>query len=76
MRNLTLSIDDDILLEARKFALENRTTVNQLVRDYLSRIAAQRDRRRAARERLKRSMRTKRVEVGERRWAREDIYER
>ncbi len=76
MRNLTLSIDEDILLEARKFALENDTTVNQLVRDYLARIARQTNRRRAARERLLRFMKTRQVEVGERRWTREELYDR
>ena len=76
MRNLTLSIEDDILLEARKFALASNTTVNQLVREYLARIAGQAQRREASRERLVRLMKTKRVEVGDRRRTREELYER
>lgn len=35
MANLTLSVDDDLLRRARLRALEQGTTVNALVRDYL-----------------------------------------
>ena len=35
MANLTLSIDDELLRRARMRALELRTTVNALVREYL-----------------------------------------
>jgi hypothetical protein len=76
MRNLTLSIDEDVLLEARKYALENQTTVNQLVRDYLEQIAGRADRRRAAREKLFKLMQERRVDLGGRRWNRDDVYER
>lgn len=39
MPNLTLSIDDDLLQRAREAALRDRTSVNALVRDYLTRYA-------------------------------------
>lgn len=39
MANLTLSIDDAVLKRARIRALEQGTTVNALVRDYLERFA-------------------------------------
>lgn len=35
MANLTLVIDDDLLLRARKRALDQGTSVNALVRNYL-----------------------------------------
>ena len=35
MANLTLTIDDDVLLRARQRALEHGTSVNALVREYL-----------------------------------------
>lgn len=76
MKNLTLAIDEDILLAARKLALERNTTVNQLVRDYLASLANQNDRRQAARERILRFMKDKRVEVGDVTWSRDDLYER
>ena len=76
MANLTLSIDDEILHEARKYALERRTTVNQLVREYLAGLNAQEERRRIARERLKAIMERGLVDVGPITWKREDLYER
>lgn len=36
--NLTLSIDDTLLKEARKAAIEKDTTVNAMVRAYLSEL--------------------------------------
>lgn len=39
MANLTISIDDDVLRSARIRALEHRTSVNAVVRDYLERYA-------------------------------------
>jgi hypothetical protein len=37
MKNVTLSIDDHVLDRARKLAAERGTSVNQMVRDFLSR---------------------------------------
>ena len=37
MANLTITIDDDVLHRARRRALEQRTSVNALLRDYLER---------------------------------------
>lgn len=75
MQNLTLAIEDQILLEARKFALEQGTSVNQMVRDYLAGLAGQRDQRRLACAALKAAFRKG---VGEmpRNWKREDLYDR
>ncbi len=76
MRNLTLAIDDGLLLEARKLALDQNTTVNRLVRDFLAELVQGRDGRKQARARLRRSMREKRLVVGARTWSREELHER
>ena len=39
MSNLTVSIPEDVLRKARIRALEHRTSVNAVVRDYLERYA-------------------------------------
>ncbi|MGI8439844.1 MAG: hypothetical protein ACR2NV_06550 [Thermoleophilaceae bacterium] len=39
MANLTLTVDEDTLLRARVKALEQGTSVNAVVRDYLDRFA-------------------------------------
>ena len=48
--NLTLSIDDDVIREARRRAEALGTSVNQLVRDYLEQFAGKRDPAAAAAE--------------------------
>ncbi len=69
-------MDDDLLLEARKIALEHRTTVNQLVREYLTSLVERESRIGKARSNLKRAFRSGVFEMGDRTWAREDLYER
>ncbi len=76
MANLTLAIEDETLHEARKYALEHRTTVNQLVREYLSGLTSLQERRRIARERLLAAMKRGLVDLGPITWKREDLYER
>ncbi|MGH9659222.1 MAG: hypothetical protein ACRD96_11805, partial [Bryobacteraceae bacterium] len=73
-RNLTLVIEADILLEARRMALDRRTTVNQLVRDFLTEMVQ--GRRRVAREQLKAAFEHGLIEVGDRRWTRDELHER
>ena len=41
--NLTLSVDDDVVREARRRAEAMGTSVNQLVREYLEQLAGKRD---------------------------------
>ena len=72
-RNLTLSISKEVLLEARKYALDHGTSVNRLVRDYLAGLSDQEERRRRAREHLLNGPKT---EIGPITWKREDLYER
>ena len=75
-QNITLVIEEDLLLAARKIALDQRTSVNQLVREFLTSLVEEPDRRRLARARLKQAFDTGLVEVGDRTWSRDDLYER
>jgi Family of unknown function (DUF6364) len=45
MANLTLSLDDSLLRQAREAALREQTSVNALVRDYLTRYVDAKRRR-------------------------------
>jgi len=75
-QNLTLVIEEDLLLAARKLALDRRTSVSQLVRDYLTMLVQEPSRRRLARARLTKAFETGLVEVGDRKWSRDDLYDR
>jgi hypothetical protein len=73
-QNVTLVIEEDVLLAARKVALDQRTSVNQLVREYLVALVEEPSRRRLARARLRKVFATGLVEVGDRKWSRDDLY--
>lgn len=49
MKNITLAIEDGVLDRARLVAAERRTTVNAMVREFLTDVAGQEERRRNAR---------------------------
>ena len=73
---MTLVVEEDLLLAARKVALDRRTSVNQLVREYLAALVEEPGRRRVARARLRRAFETGLVSVGDRKWSRDDLYDR
>lgn len=35
MKNVTLSLPDDLLSKSREYALDHNTSLNQMIRDYL-----------------------------------------
>jgi hypothetical protein len=75
-QNLTLVVEEDLLLAARKVALDQRTSVNQMVREYLAALVEEPGRRRLARARLRKAFETGLVDIGERSWSRDDLYAR
>ena len=77
--NVTLSLDNDLVREVRKIALERDTTLTGLVRDYLKDLAAEHarsGRKRREREALERSFRQFQFRVGRKTWNREELHER
>lgn len=72
MANLTLVVDDQVLREARKLAIDRGTSVNQMVREFLETTVQQSTARRQARKRLL----SLSLPVGPITWKREDLYER
>ena len=77
--NITLSLDDKLVKEIRKVAVERDTTLTGLVRDYLEQLAAESavsGRRRREREALKRSFNQFQFQVVKRNWKREDLHAR
>ena len=77
--NITLSLNDKLVKEVRKIAVERDTTLTGLVREYLERLAAESavsGRRRREGEALERSFEQLEFRVGKRTWKRADLYER
>jgi hypothetical protein len=75
-QNVTLVIDEDLLLAARKVALDQRTSVNQLVREYLTALVEEPGRRRLAGARLSKLFEAGLIDIGDRKWSRNDLYDR
>ncbi len=50
MANVTLTADEHLLAKAREYAQARKTTLNQLVRNYLARLTGELDPQRAAEE--------------------------
>jgi len=76
MKNITLSVDDDVLAAVRRHAAERDSTVNALVREYLTNLAGHRDRARRARSRLRQLSKQSQGRLGKKTWTREDLHER
>lgn len=77
--NVTLSLDDKLVRDVRKIAVERDTTLTGLVRAYLEELAAEQaasGRKRREREAVERSFSQFQFLVGKRTWKREDLYAR
>jgi hypothetical protein len=75
-KNVTLTLDDALLRSARKAAIDRNTSVNQLVRDFLTRLVRESDQQQTALANLDEMFRTTRIQVGRQHWKREDLHER
>ena len=76
MKNITLSIDEKILAAARRYAAEQNSSVNAIVREYLADIARREYRAARARERLGQLGRESSARIGARKWQRDELHER
>ena len=77
MKNITLAVDEDVLAKVRRIAAEQDTTVNALVREYLTRMAQEKSRADRVREELVKLSDESEGRMGEDyQWDREAIYDR
>jgi hypothetical protein len=77
--NITLSLDEKLVKNVRKIAVEKDTTLTGLVRAHLEHLAAEHaasGRKRREREALERSFGQFQFRLGKRTWKREDLYVR
>jgi hypothetical protein len=77
MANLTITVDEGILKQARMRALEEDTSVNAVLREYLEEYAGRRQEQLEAARRIIESSRGSKSGSGPggRTWRREDAYE-
>lgn len=75
MANLTLTLDDGLLQKAREAALREHTSVNALVREYLTRYVDAKSRRLEALDRLD-ALAARTDAASAEPWSRESLHER
>ena len=76
MKNITLSVHEDVLAAVRRHAAERNCSVNSLVRDYLSTLAAHDDRASQARSRMRQLSEQSSGRLGARTWTRDELHVR
>lgn len=76
MKNITLSVDEKLLAVVRRHAAEQNSSVNALVRDYLTNLAVQEDRASRARIRLRDLSTQSEGRLGRKTWTRDDLHGR
>lgn len=75
-KNLTLSVDEQDLATVRRYAAAEGTSVNRLVRDFLTRTAHRHDRAAGARRRLRQLAEESPARLGKSRPSRDELHER
>lgn len=76
MANLTITVEDDILKRARMKALDQGTSVNAVLRDYLRQYVGDDAQRKAALDAVLELSRKSRASRGRKRWTRDELHER
>ncbi len=76
MKNITLSVDAEVLAAVRRYAADRNASVNAIVRDFLSGIAGRHDRARKARRRIQQLSEQSKARIGPREWSRDALHER
>lgn len=76
MANLTITVDDEILMRARLRATEQGTSVNAVLREYLEQYAGSRDAQERALSKLLALSESARSSRGRRAWTRDDLHDR
>lgn len=76
MKNITLNVDEKVLAAARRYAAEHDSSVNAMVREFLTDIANREDRAAQARSRIKQLSRKSRGRIGAKTWTRDELHER
>ena len=76
MSNITLSVNDHVLKTVRRRAAEQNSSVNALVREYLTNLAQQDDRAKQARARLRELSLQSKGRLGKKTWTRDALHDR
>ena len=76
-KNITMSMDTELLKKAKKIAIEKNTTVSNLIRHFLQQLVKKDDQHRhQIVEELESLFNSAHARVGDKTWSREDLHAR
>lgn len=77
MSNITMSVDSELVREARKIAIDRNSSLNELVRQFLvDMVTKETMKREMIADELNRLFQQAQARVGPLTWSREDLHER
>ena len=76
VKNITLSVEEETLKAVRRYAAERNSSLNALVRAFLTDIARREDRARMARRRIRKLSERSRARIGSKLWSRDELHAR
>lgn len=76
MKNVTLSVEESTLREARRIAAQRSTSLNAMIRDFLTELTERESQAAQAKVRIRQLCNQTRAQVGARDWNRQDTHER
>ena len=76
MTNITLSINGEDLKQARVLALQQGTSVNAVIREFLKSYIGHTKRYQQVTERILQQAERSQFDSGNRKWTRDELYER
>lgn len=75
-KNLILSLDEDLIHQARIVCQKRKTTLSQVIREFLEKLAHKDEEYTEAWKFIEEKMRQRPIWVGEKTWTREELHER
>jgi len=75
-KNLTLSLDERVLHQARMVCQKRRTTLTQAIREFLEKLAHEDEEYKEAQKFIGEKIKQKPIWVGEKTWTRDELHER
>ncbi|MGH8475760.1 MAG: DUF6364 family protein [Methylococcales bacterium] len=76
MKNITISVDEQVLTSVRRYASENGSSVNQLVREFLTDVAERNNRAEQVIRRIHQLSDQSTARIGFKSWTRDELHER
>jgi len=76
MKNVTIALEEKLLREARRIAADRSTSLNAMIRVFLTQLTERESHAAHARRRIVELCRDSTAEVGSRGWTRDELHER